>query len=238
MRLEILVVGVLALVGCDDRAQRPAGLIQPAGITTATDTGEGDSGGEAPGPKLDLPDDWDQTTGGKETTDGGDAEGTTGGETADTQGPTTGASSSGEAQSTGAGDETSSTGDELSTTGDESTAGESSTGSTGGESSSGSNSTSGEPEPEPEPVCGDGVCGDSEHANGCWSPGWCKPDCAAAPVCESDCPCEPGITNWCDLAPGTCDATTLGGACDPNGDGAYFDGDWTAAWQSHQQKCG
>lgn len=237
MRWDNLVMAcVLMSAGCDDLARRPAGALQETGITTATDTGEGDSGDEAPGPKLDLPaDDWDQTTGGDETTDVGAAETTTGGES------TTGSSgdSSG-AQGTTAGDETSSTGDELSTTGDESTSGESSTGSTGGESSGGSSSTGGEPEPEPEPApfCGDGVCDDSEHASGCWTPGWCKVDCAAAPACASDCPCTPGITSWCELAPGTCDATKPGGTCDPNGDGAYFDGDWTAGWYSHAQKCG
>lgn len=54
----------------------------------------------------------------------------------------------------------------------------------------------------------------------------------------TDCPCEPGADNVCDLAPGTCSATSPGGICDPNGDGAFFDGDWTLGFQLYQEKCG
>lgn len=54
----------------------------------------------------------------------------------------------------------------------------------------------------------------------------------------TDCPCEAGADNVCDLAPGTCSATLPGGLCDPDGDGAYFDGDWNQGYFDYQQKCG
>ena len=53
----------------------------------------------------------------------------------------------------------------------------------------------------------------------------------------TDCPCEDGADNVCDLAPGTCSATLPGGYCDPDGDGAYFDGDFTLGWKEYQAKC-
>jgi hypothetical protein len=54
----------------------------------------------------------------------------------------------------------------------------------------------------------------------------------------TDCPCQDGADNVCDLSPGTCSATQPGGLCDPDGDGAYFDGDWTLGAQEYTQKCG
>ena len=54
----------------------------------------------------------------------------------------------------------------------------------------------------------------------------------------TDCPCEDGADNVCDLAPGTCSATLPGGLCDPDGDGAYFDGDWTLGASEYLAKCG
>lgn len=54
----------------------------------------------------------------------------------------------------------------------------------------------------------------------------------------TDCPCQDGADNVCDLAPGTCSATMPGGYCDPDADGAYFDGDWTLGAQEYTQKCG
>ena len=53
----------------------------------------------------------------------------------------------------------------------------------------------------------------------------------------TDCPCEDGADNVCDLSPGTCSATIPGGYCDPDGDGAYFDGDFTLGWTEYQAKC-
>ena len=41
-----------------------------------------------------------------------------------------------------------------------------------------------------------------------------------------------------NLAPGVCSATKPGGYCDPNGDGAYFDGDFTKGNMEHSAKCG
>ena len=108
--------------------------------------------------------------------------------------------------------------------------------STGGEDSSGSTGSTGEP-PAPD-VCGDGVCTGTETLPECWAPGWCPGDCLKQPKCISDCPCEPGITTFCNLAPGVCSATKPGGYCDPNGDGAYFDGDFTKGAQEHAAKCG
>ena len=54
----------------------------------------------------------------------------------------------------------------------------------------------------------------------------------------TDCECVDGADNVCDLAAGSCSATLPGGLCDPNGDGAFFDGDWTLGWMLYQQKCG
>ena len=54
----------------------------------------------------------------------------------------------------------------------------------------------------------------------------------------TDCPCEDGADNVCDLAPGTCSATLPGGLCDPDGDSAYFDGDWTLGASEYLAKCG
>ena len=54
----------------------------------------------------------------------------------------------------------------------------------------------------------------------------------------TDCPCQDGADNVCDLAPGTCSATSPGGYCDPDGDGAYFDGDFNLGWTEYQAKCG
>ena len=52
------------------------------------------------------------------------------------------------------------------------------------------------------------------------------------------CPCEPGADNVCDLPPGACPATMPGGYCDPDGDGAFFDGNWDLGWIEYQAKCG
>lgn len=54
----------------------------------------------------------------------------------------------------------------------------------------------------------------------------------------TDCECTDGADNVCDLAPGTCSATLPGGLCDPDGDGAYFDGDWTLGASEYLAKCG
>ena len=98
------------------------------------------------------------------------------------------------------------------------------------------------PVPEPEPpapdFCGDGACTGAETEPACWGAGFCPGDCLSQPKCLSDCPCSPGITTFCNLAPGVCSATKPGGYCDPNGDGAYFDGDWTKGNMEHAAKCG
>lgn len=52
------------------------------------------------------------------------------------------------------------------------------------------------------------------------------------------CPCEPGADNVCDLAPGACPVTMPGGYCDPDGDGAFFDGDWDQGWLDYKATCG
>ena len=54
----------------------------------------------------------------------------------------------------------------------------------------------------------------------------------------TDCPCEDGADNVCDLAPWACSATLPGGLCDPDGDGAYFDGDWNLGYTLYAEKCG
>ena len=107
--------------------------------------------------------------------------------------------------------------------------------STGEASTSGTSST-GEP-PAPD-FCGDGACTGAETEPACWGAGFCPGDCLSQPKCLSDCPCAPGTTTFCNLAPGTCSATKPGGYCDPNGDGAYFDGDFTKGNMEHAAKCG
>lgn len=107
--------------------------------------------------------------------------------------------------------------------------------STGGESTGTSGSTG---EPDPPDVCGDGQCTGGETIPACWEPGWCPGDCLKQPKCISDCPCAPGITTFCNLAPGVCSATKPGGYCDPNGDGQFFDGDFTKGNLEHTAKCG
>lgn len=116
--------------------------------------------------------------------------------------------------------------------------GEASTGSgtssTGAPDTTGGTSTTGQP---PAPVCGDGTCDPGEHA-ACYVAGqYCKPDCYKAPECLSDCPCAGIVDGFCDLSPGTCDMTAPGGPCDPDGDGMYFDADFTAGWLAWQAKC-
>ena len=110
--------------------------------------------------------------------------------------------------------------------------------STGGESTgeetSGSTSTG---EPDPPAMCGDGVCTGAETEPACWGAGFCQGDCLKQPKCISDCPCSPGITTFCNLAPGVCSATKPGGYCDPNGDGQFFDGDFTKGNLEHGAKC-
>lgn len=125
---------------------------------------------------------------------------------------------------------TSSTGEGSSTS-----TGEPGTTSTGEGSTVGTSST-GEP-PVPD-FCGDGVCTGAETEPACWGTGFCPGDCLSQPKCLSDCPCSPGITTFCNLAPDVCSATKPGGYCDPNGDGAYFDGDWTKGTMEHTAKCG
>lgn len=107
--------------------------------------------------------------------------------------------------------------------------------STGTGTGTGTSST-GEP-PAPD-FCGDGVCTGAETEPACWGAGFCPGDCLKQPKCLSDCPCAPGITTFCNLAPGVCSATKPGGYCDPNGDGAYFDGDFTKGNMEHSAKCG
>ncbi len=126
-----------------------------------------------------------------------------------TTGESTGGSSGGE-ESTGGDFPTtgSSSGAASESTGGEST-GDDSTGSTGAGSTSSGSSTS------------------ETSTGGDYSTG--------EPL--TDCPCEDGADNVCDLAPGTCSATMPGGYCDPNGDGAYFDGDFNLGWKEYQAKC-
>lgn len=149
--------------------------------------------------------------------------------------PSLPAASTGEADSTGG--EDTSTGD-VGTSGSSSSTGEASTGenSTGDGSSSGGESTG--DEPPPPSVCGDGVCDEAEAAVACWGPGWCAGDCAAEPKCLTTCPCTDGADNVCDLAPGTCPETKPGGLCDPDGDGAYLDGDFFKGSWLYTAKCG
>lgn len=121
--------------------------------------------------------------------------------------------------STGAGPGSESTGDDPSSTGDAdpttsgSSSGEAAT-STGDEPGSSSSGTS----------TGDETTGTStgDSSSGDPLPG---------------CPCVPGADNVCDLEPGACAPTQPGGYCDPNGDGAFFDGDWTQGWLDYKEQC-
>jgi len=216
--LAAIMAAVLA-TACSGEPGRPGGVLLGGGITTAV---SGASTGEGSESSTGEP-------GSEETT-------------GDSSSGSTSASIEGSTGSTGAAD---------TSTGDASTAG-TSTGSSGlgeettGEASSGStgSSSTGAPEPEPvdpeppAPVCGDGTCDPSERAT-CYvvGPGWCKPDCYKAPECLTDCPCAGIVDGLCDLSPGTCDAVKPGGLCDPNGDGSYMDGNYTAAWLAWQAKC-
>ena len=94
-------------------------------------------------------------------------------------------------------------------------AGSTGSSSTGGEESTGASSTSGS------------STGDTSTGGD---------DTTGEPL--TDCPCQDGADNVCDLPPGTCSATLPGGLCDPDGDGAYFDGDWTTGAMEYTQKCG
>ena len=119
---------------------------------------------------------------------------------------------------TGGSSSTGSTEDiEPTTSGGSTTTSAGSTGSssTGGEESTGASSTSGS------------STGDTSTGGD---------DTTGEPL--TDCPCQDGADNVCDLPPGTCSATLPGGLCDPDGDGAYFDGDWTLGYALYAEKCG
>lgn len=116
------------------------------------------------------------------------------------------------------GSSTGSTGEDIepTTSGGSSTgAGSTGSSSTGGEESTGAGSTSGSSTGDTS-TGGDSTTGE--------------------PL--TDCPCTDGADNVCDLSPGTCSATMPGGLCDPDGDGAYFDGDWTLGAKEYLAKCG
>lgn len=218
-----LALGACAIGGDDGR---PDGELRGPGIGGE----DSEPAGDDEGVRLDLPVVGSSSTGAEPGS--------------------TGTSNSTGESSTGAGVDDGSTGGD--TDGPSST-GTSSTGSTGGEGSSGDTSTGGgstgdsssstgpEPEPEPEPpaVCGDGVCSGAELQAECWVQGsFCFGDCSKRPDCETDCPCTPGAINVCNLHVGACSATKPGGLCDPNGDGAFFDGEWTLGQMQYQAKCG
>jgi len=200
---------VVMMAQCGAAEGRPAGEAWGPGIPAETSTG--DSTGDRP--RLDL---------------GVDPPLPDLPSMSDETGSTGGQDSTGDA-STGPGS-TGTTGD-LGSTGSTST-GPAESGSTGDGSTS---TATGDP---PAPVCGDGTCDPSERAT-CYvvGPGWCKPDCYKAPECLTDCPCAGIVDGLCDLPSGTCDAVKPGGLCDPNGDGSYMDGNYTAAWLAWQAKC-
>lgn len=227
MRAATMWILILSSGACAvGEERRDGGELRGPGVEADSEPADGDSDSE--GVRLDLPAYGGSSTG--EPTDESSS-------TAD--GSTTSASSTSGESSTG---DTGSTGIAGTTGGD--SGGESSGGADGtstGESSGGGTST-GEPEPEPEPeppaVCGDGVCSGSELVTECWKPGvFCQADCSKRPDCLTDCPCAPGVDNVCKLAPGTCSAVKPGGLCDPNGDGQFFDGDFTLGWKLYQAKC-
>ena len=212
-----LGLGACAIGGDDGR---PDG--EPRGPGIGVDSGPA---GDDEGVRLDLP-----------------AVGSSTGDESGSTGSSSSSGSTGEGSTGGADvDEGSTSGEEMagsSSTGAASSTGE---GSTSGDTSTGS-STGDEPVPEPEPpapdFCGDGACTGAETEPACWGAGFCPGDCLSQPKCLSDCPCSPGITTFCNLAPGVCSATKPGGYCDPNGDGAYFDGDFTKGNMEHSAKCG
>ena len=211
MECDSMRAFVVALVftACDV-AGRPRGEVAGPGIEITSEPAA-----DPDGVRLDLP--------GVGTSTGGDL--STG-----EPGTSTGAADLGAvaADLGDAGTDTSSTGGEFTSTGEP---GSTST----GEASTGTSST-GEP-PAPD-FCGDGACTGAETEPACWGAGFCPGDCLKQEKCLSDCPCAPGITTFCNLAPGVCSATKPGGYCDPNGDGAYFDGDFTKGNMEHSAKCG
>lgn len=191
---------------------RPAGEVWGPGIPPEASTG--DSTGDRPRldlgvdpPLPDLPHMSDET-------------GSTGGQDSTGEGTSTGGTTGAPASTEG------------STTGDSTSTGP------GGFTSTGLESTSTGDPPPPPPACGDAVCDPSERVT-CYvvGPGWCKLDCYKDPACLTDCPCDGIVDGLCDLSPGTCDAVKPGGLCDPNGDGSFMDGNFTAAWLAWQAKC-
>ena len=212
------VIMCLLMLQCGPDGGRAAGVVPGPGITLDGSTSTGD-GFEL---RLDLPgSEWLPDLPGE----------TTGSSTGEPAPESTGPDTTGEASSTGQSDPGSTGG----------STGDGSTSSTGG-TSSGSSST-GEPPPAPD-VCDDGTCGPDEAALPCYGGnGWCFADCAKAPHCITDCPCAgpwlPGQSQdqVCHLAPGSCSATKPGGYCDPNGDGAYLDANFTRGFLEWGAKC-
>lgn len=213
------------MLNCGAPSGRPAGAPPGSGIPADASTS---TGGPielrldlpAAEPLPDLPGE-DTTSTGAEPPPDLPAPGSTGPDS-------TGGGSTGEGT-------TSSTGEPGTTSG---TTGEAST-STGEASST----STGEPPPAPD-VCGDGTCGPDEAALPCYGGnGWCYADCAKAPQCITDCPCagpwlpQQSQDQVCHLAPGTCSATKPGGYCDPNGDGAYLDANFTRGVLEWAAKC-
>ena len=74
------------------------------------------------------------------------------------------------------------------------------------------------------------------------------PDGEVGPDAEADgtdaeawsCPCHSGVDNFCMYEPSTpdCPMTWPGGYCDPNGDGAYDDADFTRGYFDFSDHCG
>lgn len=123
---------------------------------------------------------------------------------------------------------TSSTGPvDLPTTGATSTGGETTGDPAPGTSTGGESTSTGEGSTGPATTSG-GTSTGGDTSTGGESTGEPPPEC----------PCEDGADNVCDLAPGTCPPTMPGGYCDPDGDGAFFDGDWTLGWQEYKAACG
>lgn len=207
------------LCACDTGTSRAPGP-PPGGIVIPdASTGEGSTTGA---PRLDLPS-WPDLPADSSSGAGS------------TSAPTTGAldgpestSSGDESTSTGPGG---STGDSSGSTGaaSTSTSGSSTSISTGADSSTA----------EAPAVCGDGTCSASELEVECYAPGWCYGDCAEDPACLSDCPCSPEAEAAQGFCAGgiVCSATAPGGYCDPDGNGAFMDADFTRGHLEWKAKC-
>lgn len=112
-----------------------------------------------------------------------------------------------------------------------------------GTTTTGTTTTGGEPETtaEPDETTGSTSTGDDSTTTGSTSTGEAGTTGDDTTTGGPACACLPGMIaakNVCGIEPTPeCEHTMPGGLCDPDGDGAYLDGDWNAGYFAYLDVC-